>query len=57
MLTELQNAANKILNENIRINWYLSKKDWCHYLGRILTKTTLLSLIHMWIQGEIQCYN
>jgi hypothetical protein len=27
MLTELQNAANKILNENIRINWYLSKKD------------------------------
>jgi hypothetical protein len=26
MLTELQNAANKILNGNIRLNWYLLNK-------------------------------
>jgi hypothetical protein len=23
MLTEMQNAVNKVLNQNIRINWYL----------------------------------
>jgi hypothetical protein len=25
-LTEIQNATNKILNSNIRLNWYLYKK-------------------------------
>jgi hypothetical protein len=26
MLTELQNASNKILSKNIRLNWYLLVK-------------------------------
>jgi len=31
ILTELQNAVTKVLNENIRINWYLLKKIKCQF--------------------------
>jgi hypothetical protein len=39
ILKELSTASTTILNQNIRINWYLLNKSKCQFLIHILVET------------------